>query len=116
MDNRISTLHDLHNRYREILHAATAYSTHFNALINANKMLAESFYQLSLREVELKETLTGRNEALRQFALHGEEFSKQLSYFVSSMDTLCNKTIKDTLLTVQIYESVGFFYSNFIFF
>jgi len=105
MDNRIATLYDLRNRYREILHAATAYSTHFNTLNNANKMLAESFYQLSLREGDLKEALTGRNEVLRQFALHADEFSKQLAYFVSSMETLCNKTIQDTLMTVQIYEN-----------
>lgn len=64
MDNRINNLHDLHNRYREILNAATAYSTHFNALNNANKMLAESFYQLSLRETDLKETLNDRNEVI----------------------------------------------------
>jgi hypothetical protein len=51
MDNRIAALNDLHNRYREIFQAANAYYTHFNALNNANKALAEAFYQLSLREV-----------------------------------------------------------------
>jgi archaellum component FlaC len=105
MDNRISALNDLHNRYREILIAATAYSTHFNALNAAQKSLAESFYQLSLRESEMKERLNEQNETMRQFTQSADEFSKQLSYFVSSMETLCTKTIRDTLQTVDIYEN-----------
>jgi len=105
MESRINGLNELHKRYCDVLVGATAYSAHFNALNASQKLLAESFYQLSLRETDLKERLTEQNEAMRQFSQSADEFSKQLGYFVSSMETLCTKTIRDTLQTVDIYEN-----------
>ncbi|KAI6177240.1 AH domain-containing protein [Aphelenchoides bicaudatus] len=104
-DQRITNLNDLHNRYGDVLKASTAYLTNFNAWNASQKQLAESLYQLSLREQDMKEKLNDQNEAIRQINQNAEDFSKQLAYFVSSLDTLVNKTIKDTLLTVQICES-----------
>jgi len=108
LDKRISKLNDLQSRYREVLIAATAYSIHFDALKSSQKYLIESFKQLSLREAGLKEQLDGQNEMMRQFTQAADEFSKQLEYFASSMETLCTKTISDTLKTIQGYENARF--------
>lgn len=108
LDKRISRLNSLHGRYREVLIAATSYSIHFDSLKSAQKYLAESFHELSLREGGLKEQLDGKNEMMREFSKAADEFSKQLEYFSSSMETLCTKTIQDTLKTVQVYENARF--------
>ncbi|KAI6215421.1 hypothetical protein M3Y94_00383400 [Aphelenchoides besseyi] len=104
MENRIQTLNDLHNRYRNVYNAAKTFMNNYIATNNAQRSLAETFYQLSIRELDLKETLTDHSEMLRLNCNQGDAFVKSLSYFVSSLETLCMKTIKDTLQTVQVYE------------
>ncbi|CAD5215944.1 unnamed protein product [Bursaphelenchus okinawaensis] len=104
MDSRINNLKDLHNRYRDVLTAAKTYSDHIQALNTSQRILSESIYQLSLKENDLKQTLTDRSEVLRAFSHNGDALIKSIGHFVSSLETLCNKTIKDTMLTIQVYE------------
>lgn len=104
MDAKINNLRDIHQRYRDVYTAAKNYCETFTTLVHNQRMLAESFYQLSLKEAEIKHNLTEQSEVLRGYSHNGEELLKSLQYFVSSMETLCEKTIKDTLLTIQTYE------------
>lgn len=104
MDSRINSLHDLHARYREVFNSARTYAECCTRLNNSQRTLAESFYQLSLRENELKQSLADRGEVLRAFSHNGDALLKSLNYFVSSLETLCGKTIKDMLQTVAVYE------------
>ncbi|CAD5221915.1 unnamed protein product [Bursaphelenchus xylophilus] len=104
MDQRINNLKDLHNRYKDVLNAAKTYSDHIQALNNSQRILSESLYQLSLKENDLKQTLTDRSEVLRSFSHNGDALIKSIGHFVSSLETLSNKTIKDTMWTIQVYE------------
>ena len=52
MESRVNALNDLHARYTDVYKAARAFGQHHAALIASQRQLAESFYQLSLREVQ----------------------------------------------------------------
>ena len=43
-------------------------------------------------------------ETQRTLTKNGETLLGALNFFVSSVNTLCNKTMEDTLLTVKLYE------------
>ena len=36
---------------------------------------------------------------------HGDMLMQALSHFISTLDTLCNKTIEDTIDTIRLYET-----------
>lgn len=114
MDAKITALRDLHSRYCDVHNAAKTYYETFSSLVHNQRLLAESFYQLSLKEADLKPDLSEQSETLRSYSHNGEELLKSLQYFVSSLQTLSDKTIRDTLLTVQTYEQVSRAYYLFI--
>lgn len=54
---------------------------------------------------ELQEEFIYNAETQRTLTKNGETLLGALNFFVSSVNTLCNKTMEDTLLTVKLYES-----------
>jgi len=44
------------------------------------------------------------SETQKCLSKHGESLLNALNFFVSSVNTLCNKTIEDTLITIKQYE------------
>lgn len=57
LDERIESLHDLQNRYLQVLTNANLFLAHFNASSHAERALADSIYQLSVKEDSLKVSL-----------------------------------------------------------
>lgn len=45
---------------------------------------------------------------MRNICHNGEMLHKALTYMISSLETLCEKTIADTLITVHNHDQVGF--------
>lgn len=54
---------------------------------------------------ELQEEFIYNAETQRSLTKNGETLLGALNFFVSSVNTLCNKTMEDTLLTIKLYES-----------
>lgn len=44
------------------------------------------------------------SETQKCLSKNGESLLNALNFFVSSVNTLCNKTIEDTLITIKQYE------------
>jgi len=67
--------------------------------------LGEAFTDLSQKSPDLQEEFVYNAETQRSLTRNGEALLGALNFFVSSVNTLCNKTIEDTLLTIRLYEA-----------
>ena len=67
--------------------------------------MGEAFSDLAHKSPELQEEFLYNAETQRSLTKNGEKLLSALNFFVSSVNTLCNKTIEDTLITVKMYES-----------
>ena len=67
--------------------------------------LGDAFTDLASRSPELQEEFNFNSETQKNLVKNGEHLIGALNFFVSSVNTLCNKTIEDTIQTVRQYES-----------
>ncbi len=67
--------------------------------------LGEAFGDLANRSPELSEEFLYNSETQKNLVKNGETLIGALNFFVSSVNTLCNKTIEDTIVTVKQYEA-----------
>lgn len=78
-------------------------------LIFFQHALGEAFSDLAQKSPELQEEFLYNSETQRNLTKNGETLLNALNFFVSSVNTLCNKTIEDTLLTIRQYETARYF-------
>jgi len=105
MESQVDALKDLHKRYLEVLAHSREFHSHLHNMTETQKRLAESLYQLSLKEADIQMDCSSNAESLRAVSFNGEVLEKSLNYFLSSMGTLCEKTIVDTLQTAEQQEA-----------
>lgn len=80
-------------------------STHLFHFIQTQKVLADSFAEMAQKSPELFTEFRLNSETQNVLFKHGQTLLNQVRMFTSSLSTLCNKTIEDTLLTVRNYEA-----------
>lgn len=105
MEAQIELLRDTQTKYCNILRLARALNSHFYHVVQAQHALGEAFSELSHKSPELQEEFLYNAETQRSLSKNGETLLGALNFFVSSLNTLCNKTMDDTLLTVKQYEN-----------
>ena len=74
-------------------------------VITPQQALSETFAELSQKSPELREEFKTNSETQRNLSRNGEMLLNALHFFLSSIHTLCDKTIEDTLTTVRQYEA-----------
>lgn len=104
LEAQIEQLRDTQRKYLSILRLTRAMSTHFYHMVQTQHALADSFSDLAQKSPELQEEFTYNSETQRNLTKNGEILLSALNFFCSSVNTLCNKTIEDTLITVKQYE------------
>ena len=62
------------------------------------------FNDLAHKSPELQEEFLYNSETQKSLTKNGETLIKALNFFVSSVNTLCNKTMEDTIESVKQYE------------
>ena len=67
--------------------------------------LGEAFSDLAQKSPELQSEFLCNAETQRSLSRHGDALLTALNFFVSSVNTLVNKTMEDTLQTVKRYET-----------
>ena len=67
--------------------------------------LGECFSELAHKSPELQEEFLYNAETQRTLTKNGQTLISALNFFVSSVNTLCNKTMEDTIATVKQYET-----------
>ncbi|CEF65487.1 Arfaptin homology (AH) domain and Arfaptin homology (AH) domain/BAR domain-containing protein [Strongyloides ratti] len=104
-EGQIEGLKELHKRYNTLLATAVTFQNHFTVLNKANRDLAEGFYQIGLKETELTNECNDNHEILKTVSQNGELFEKEINKFIDAMETLCDKTMQDTFITIQMYST-----------
>lgn len=96
---------ELHKAYGSIVTAAREFTKLLTQLTQAERNLAESFQQLSVKETSIKSQCVTTSESMRRVADHACALDSCLQYFLSSMETLHGKVIVDTLDTIYATEA-----------
>lgn len=105
LEAQIEQLRDTQRKYLSILRLTRALSSHFHHVVVTQHALAEVFSDLAQKSPELQEEFMYNSETQRSLTKNGEILMSALNFFISSVNTLCNKTIEDTLITVRQFET-----------
>uniref|UniRef100_A0A0N5ALY3 AH domain-containing protein n=1 Tax=Syphacia muris TaxID=451379 RepID=A0A0N5ALY3_9BILA len=104
LEGKIESLKDLHRRYNQVLNMSRSFANYLHSLHDTQRSLAESLYQLSLKETALSKDCAGSSECHRSLAHNGELLERSLNFFLSSLQTVCDKTFEDTLFTIHSHD------------
>ncbi|KAF3847474.1 hypothetical protein F7725_020502 [Dissostichus mawsoni] len=105
LEAQIDVLRDTKSKYETILRLTTALTTHFQSMVETQQALGDTFSDLSQKSPELQDEFGYNAETQKLLCRNGESLLSAISFFVSSIDTLVNKTMEDTLLTIKLYEN-----------
>ncbi|KAM9811481.1 arfaptin-2-like isoform X4 [Syngnathus acus] len=105
LEAQIDVLRDTKSKYENILRLATALTSHFQSMVQTQQALGDTFTDLSQKSPELQDEFGYNAETQKLLCKNGESLLGAISFFVSSIDTLVNKTMEDTLMTIKHYEN-----------
>ncbi|OQR73056.1 arfaptin-2-like [Tropilaelaps mercedesae] len=105
LEANIELLRETHQKYLNILRLAKLLTTHFYNTVATQAALGECFSDLAQKSPELQQEFLYNAETQKNLSKNGETLLGALNFFVSSLSTLCNKTIEDTLITIRHYEN-----------
>ncbi|XP_077956682.1 arfaptin-2 isoform X5 [Gasterosteus aculeatus] len=105
LEAQIDVLRETKNKYEIILRLATALTSHFLSMVQTQQALGDTFTELSQKSPELQDEFGYNAETQKLLCKNGEALLSAINFFVSSVDTLVNKTMEDTLMTVKLYEN-----------
>uniref|UniRef100_A0A672FX80 ADP-ribosylation factor interacting protein 2a n=1 Tax=Salarias fasciatus TaxID=181472 RepID=A0A672FX80_SALFA len=105
LEAQIDVLRDTKSKYENILRLATALTSHFQSMVQTQQALGDTFTDLSQKSPELQDEFGYNAETQKLLCKNGESLLGAINFFVSSVDTLVNKTMEDTLMTIKLYEN-----------
>ncbi|XP_031719670.1 arfaptin-2-like isoform X3 [Anarrhichthys ocellatus] len=105
LEAQIDVLKETKNKYENILRLATALTSHFQSMVQTQQALGDTFADLSQKSPELQDEFGYNAETQKLLCRNGEALLSAVNFFVSSVDTLVNKTMEDTLTTIKLYEN-----------
>ncbi|KAM9801152.1 arfaptin-2-like isoform 1-T1 [Neosynchiropus ocellatus] len=105
LEAQIDLLRDTKSKYELILRLASALTTHFLNMVQTQQALGDTFTDLSQKSPELQDEFGYNAETQKLLCKNGESLLGAINFFVSSVDTLVNKTMEDTLMTIRHYEN-----------
>ncbi|XP_020563781.1 arfaptin-2 isoform X1 [Oryzias latipes] len=105
LEAQIELLKDTKSKYENILRLATALISHFQSMVETQQALGDTFTDLSQKSPELQDEFGYNAETQKLLCKNGESLLGAINFFVSSVNTLVNKTMEDTLITIKHYEN-----------
>ena len=105
LESEIARLRESKKKYEQILTLARSMLVHFNNFIQTQRLMSDTFSELAIKSPELRDEFIKNSETQRAIFKNGETLICALEFFTSSLQTLCSKTIEDTLSTIQNYEA-----------
>jgi len=88
-----------------MLALARSYANHFSNLMQTQRSLSDQFLELKHKSFLLSDEFGYNAETQRLLVQNGEILLNTLNYFISTLNTLCSKTIEDTMNTIHLYEN-----------
>ncbi|MEE6461253.1 hypothetical protein FKM82_001242 [Ascaphus truei] len=107
LESQIEILRDNKKKYEYILKLAQTLSSQLYQMVQTQRQLGDAFADLSLKSLELHEEFGYNADTQKLLAKNGETLLGAINFFIASVNTLVNKTIEDTLVTVKLYETAS---------
>ncbi|KAL6098688.1 arfip2 [Pungitius sinensis] len=104
LEAQIEVLRDTKRKYESVLRLARALTNHFYNMVQTQHALGDTFADLSQKSPELRDEFGYNAETQKLLCKNGETLLGAINFFVSSINTLVNKTMEDTLMTIKMYE------------
>uniref|UniRef100_A0A8C2K1V2 ADP-ribosylation factor interacting protein 2b n=1 Tax=Cyprinus carpio TaxID=7962 RepID=A0A8C2K1V2_CYPCA len=105
LEAQIEVLRETKRKYENVLHLARALTNHFYSMVQTQHALGDTFADLSQKSPELRDEFGYNAETQKLLCKNGETLLGAINFFVSSINTLVNKTMEDTLMTIKMYEN-----------
>ncbi|KAL0994900.1 hypothetical protein UPYG_G00129000 [Umbra pygmaea] len=105
LEAQIEVLRDTKRKYENVLRLARALTNHFYSMVQTQHALGDTFADLSQKSPELRDEFGYNADTQKLLCKNGETLLGAVNFFVSSINTLVNKTMEDTLMTVKMYEA-----------
>ncbi|XP_056613599.1 arfaptin-2a isoform X1 [Triplophysa dalaica] len=113
LEAQIDVLRDTKLKYECILRLARALTNHFYNMVQTQQALGDTFADLSQKSPELQDEFGYNAETQKLLCKNGETLLGAINFFVSSINTLVNKTMEDTLMTIKMYENARLEYDAY---
>lgn len=104
LEERIDGLRDLKKCYLEVLSTANHFSNYMAMANNMQRSMANAFCELASKETTIAKELNLQSELLGLMAQNNEPLQRNLSLFISSLQTLTDSTIEDTFMTIENHD------------
>ncbi|XP_013399640.1 arfaptin-2 [Lingula anatina] len=113
LESKIEVLRDTQRRYSNVLKLSRALTNHFYHVVQTQRALGEDFAELAQKSPELQEEFNYNSETQKALVRNGETLLGALNFFTSSINTLINKTMEDSLETIKQYEAARIEYDAY---
>ncbi|XP_068178008.1 arfaptin-1 isoform X3 [Antennarius striatus] len=104
LEAQIEILRDNKRKYQHVIKLAQMLANQLSQMMQTQRQLGDAFADLSLKSPELHEEFGYNAETQKLLAKNGETLMGAITFFISSVDTLVDKTIEDTMLNIKQYE------------
>jgi len=105
LEARIEVLKDTKQKYENIVALMRVFAEHFSIMCQTQKVLGEAFGELAGKSQDLQEEFQFNGETQFVLSKNGDNLLAAVNFFISGMNTLCSKTMDDTLTTIKRYEN-----------
>lgn len=105
LESQVAVLKETQKKYLGILRLAKQLTQQFSATLQTQRSLGDAFSELGLKTPELQDEFNYNAETQKTLARNGEVLLAALNFFTANLQTLCSKTIEDTMATVKAYDT-----------
>ncbi|XP_041641416.1 arfaptin-1 isoform X2 [Cheilinus undulatus] len=104
LEAQIEVLRDNKRKYQHVIKLAQTLASQLSQMMQTQRQLGDAFADLSLKSPELHEEFGYNADTQKLLSKNGETLLGAINFFISSVNTLVDKTIEDTMLNIKQYE------------
>ncbi|XP_031719172.1 arfaptin-1 isoform X2 [Anarrhichthys ocellatus] len=104
LEAQIEVLRDNKRKYQNVIKLAQTLSGQLSQIMQTQRQLGDAFADLSLKSPELHEEFGYNADTQKLLSKNGDTLLGAINSFISSVNTLVDKTIEDTLVNIKQYE------------
>ncbi|XP_056135465.1 arfaptin-1 isoform X3 [Lampris incognitus] len=105
LEAQIEVLRDNKRKYEHVVKLAQTLANQLSQMMQTQRQLGDAFADLSLKSPELHEEFSFNADTQKLLSKNGETLLGAINFFISSVNTLVDKTIEDTMINIKQYES-----------
>ncbi|XP_074518825.1 arfaptin-1 isoform X1 [Halichoeres trimaculatus] len=104
LEAQIEVLRDNKRKYQHVIKLAQTLANQLSQIMQTQRQLGDAFADLSLKSPELHEEFGYNADTQKLLSKNGETLLGAINFFISSVNTLVDKTIEDTMVNIKQYE------------